>query len=388
MELPPPLPRHKPIHRWLFGSYIFSQQEEYLEFRFKFLIVLMLAGGLLTALVILGTMSQVNPIDWRHGQSMIFFTVCTFALWGLLRGRPHRFKAIGYAYEALSLWEATSATLFVPTDELRVLWFFTNIPCVFILLGQRTGWLVTWASIGLLVIGNQALEQPYSPNAVATGALAMLYFAISFHAYTDRSISYFKRMRDFNSQLQSLASHDPLTGSMNARAYYAHCDRLIRLSHRQNEVFSVLFVDLDHFKRINDSHGHLAGDHVLRTVAEVIQSNVRTSDLVGRIGGEEFSVFLPNTDMQGACNVAETLRSAIESSHPCVEGISLNITASIGVASKSFHDQSMVAIQKIADMAMYEAKKQGRNKVSTLTQTLTTSIPTVNPGSGTHTPGH
>ena len=388
MELSAPPPRRKPISNLLFGSYVFSQQEEYLEFRFKFLIVLMLAGGILTALVILGTLSQVNPIDWRHERSMILFTLGAFILWGLLRGRPRRFKAIGYTYEALSLWEATSATLFVPSDELRVLWFFTNIPCVFILLGQRTGWVVTLLSAGLLLLGNQALEQPYSPNAVATGTLAMLYFAISFHAYTDRSISYFKRMRDFNSRLQSLASHDPLTGILNARAYYDQCDQLIHLSQRQNDPFSVLFVDLDHFKRINDNHGHLAGDHVLRTVAEVIQANVRTSDLVGRIGGEEFSVFLPNTDMPGARRVAETLRSAIENSHPHVDGISLSITASIGVASKSFRDQSMVAIQKIADLAMYEAKKQGRNRVSTLTQPLTGAIPTEDPQNGTHSPVH
>ncbi len=366
MELPAPSTRRKPISRWLFGSYVFSEREEYLEFRFKFLIVLMLAGAVLTALVILGTLSQINPIGWRHGQSMIVFTVSAFTLWLLLRGRPQHFKAVAYTYEVLSLWEATSATLFVPTDELRVLWFFTNIPCVFILLGQRVGWLVTVFSIGLLLLGNQHLEQPYSPNAVATGTLAMLYFAISFHAYTDRSISYFKRMRDFNSQLQNLASHDPLTGSMNARAYYASCDQLIRLSHRQNDIFSVLFIDLDHFKRINDTYGHATGDHVLRTVAEVIQAHVRASDLVGRIGGEEFSVFLPNTDLQGACNVAETLRSAIEASHPRVDGTALTVTASIGVASKSFRDQSMVAIQKTADLAMYEAKKQGRNRVSTL----------------------
>ena len=368
MEAPTlPSPR-KPVSRFFFGNYVFNESEEYLEFRFKFLIVLMLVGALLTALVILGTLSQINPIGWEHGRSMIFFTLGAITLWLLLRGRPQRFKPIGYTYEVLSLWEATSSTLFVPVDELRVLWFFTNIPCVFILLGQRMGWVVTLGSIGLVVFGNQHLGQPYSPNAVATACLAMLYFAVSFHAYTDRSLSYFKRMRDFNAQLKDLASHDPLTGVMNARAYYASCDQLIRLSQRENQMFSVLFIDLDHFKRINDNHGHAAGDHVLRTVAQVIQTHVRSSDVVGRIGGEEFSVFLPNTDLTGACALAEKLRAAIEASHPSVDDMRLIVTASIGVASKSFQDQSMVAIQQTADLAMYEAKKQGRNRVSTLSQ--------------------
>lgn len=366
MEAPALPSTRKTLSRFFFGNYVFNESEEYLEFRFKFLIVLMLVGALLTALVILGTLSQINPIGWEHGRSMIFFTLGALTLWLLLRGRPQRFKPIGYTYEALSLWEATSSTLFVPVDELRVLWFFTNIPCVFILLGQRTGWVVTLGSIGLVVFGNQHLGQPYSPNAVATASLAMLYFAVSFHAYTDRSLSYFKRMRDFNIQLQDLASHDPLTGVMNARAYYTSCDQLIHLSQRENQPFSVLFIDLDHFKRINDNHGHDAGDHVLRTVAQVIQTQVRSSDVVGRIGGEEFSVFLPNTDVTGACTVAETLRSAIEASQPQVDDVRLTVTASIGVASKRLQDQSMVAIQKTADLAMYEAKKQGRNRVSTM----------------------
>jgi diguanylate cyclase (GGDEF)-like protein len=361
------------LSRFFFGSHVFTESEEYLEFRFKFLIVLMLAGALLTALVILGTLSDINPIGWEHGRSMIVFTLGAVVLWLVLRGRPHRFKAVGYTYEALSLWEATSSTLFVPMDELRVLWFFTNIPCVFILLGQRTGWVVTLGSIALVIFGNAHLSQPYSPNAVATASLAMLYFAISFHAYTDRSLSYFKRMRDFNLQLQDLASHDPLTGVMNARAYYANCDQLIRLSQRDNQIFSVLFVDLDHFKRINDTYGHAAGDHVLRTVAHVILTSVRGSDVVGRIGGEEFSVFLPNTDLAGAIALAEKLRAAIEDCHPTLDDVRLTVTASIGVASKSFRDQSMVSIQQSADLAMYEAKKQGRNRVSTVQDRLSDS---------------
>ena len=85
----------------------------------------------------------------------------------------------------------------------------------------------------------------------------------------------------------------------------------------------------------------------------------------GRIGGEEFSVFLPNTDANGAEKLAESLRQAIESARPEVDGVNLTITASIGVAVKTFQDQTMQVIQQLADVAMYEAKKGGRNRVST-----------------------
>jgi len=352
--------------KWLaFGSVQFSEQEEYLEFRYKFLIVLMLTAAALTGLFILGLVSQMNLIGWAHGRMMITFVTGTLLLWLLLRGSPKRFKQVGWTYEVLSLIESISALVYVPVDELRILWFYTNIPCVLILLGQRAGWAVTGLTIAGFLLINPQLEQPYSPSAVATGVLAMVYFAVSFHAYVDRSMSYFKRMRDYNMRLQDLASHDPLTRVFNAGAYYRACDQQIHASQRVNQSFAVLFIDLDHFKSINDTYGHAVGDDVLRAVAQTLQTAVRRSDIVGRIGGEEFSVFLPNTQVQGAQQLAETLRLAIESIHIEVDGVRLKITASIGVAVKRFDQETMQAIQQHADQAMYEAKRGGRNRVST-----------------------
>jgi diguanylate cyclase (GGDEF)-like protein len=352
--------------KWLaFGSVQFSEQEEYLEFRYKFLIVLMLSATFLTGLFILGAISQINLIGWAHGRMMITFVTLALLLWLLLRGSPHRFKAVGWTYEVLSLVESVSALVYVPVDELRILWFYTNIPCVFILLGQRPGWVVTGLTMVGFLVGNQHLDQPYSSNAVATGFLAMAYMGVSFHAYVDRSMSYFKRMRDYNAQLHDLASHDPLTRVLNAGAYYRACDQQIHASQRANQPFAVLFIDLDHFKSINDTYGHAVGDDVLRAVAQALQANVRRSDVVGRIGGEEFSVFLPNTQVKGAELLAENLRVAIETIHIEVDGVRLKITASIGVAAKRFDEETMQAIQQHADQAMYEAKRGGRNRVST-----------------------
>lgn len=352
--------------KWLaFGSVQFSEQEEYLEFRYKFLIVLMLTAAALTGLFILGLVSQINLIGWAHGRMMITFVTATLVLWLLLRGAPKRFKRIGWTYEVLSLCESASALIYVPVDELRVLWFYTNIPCVFILLGQRPGWVVTVLTMVGFIVGNNYLESPYSQSAMATGVLAMVYLGVSFHAYVDRSMSYFKRMRDYNNQLQDLASYDPLTRVFNAGAYYRACDQQIHASHRSNQPFAVLFIDLDHFKSINDTYGHAVGDDVLRTVAQTLRATVRRSDIIGRIGGEEFSVFLPNTQLQGAQQLAETLRVAIESIHIEVDGVRLKITASIGVAAKCFDQETMQAIQQHADQAMYEAKRGGRNRVST-----------------------
>jgi len=357
---------YKSLMRLLFGRVVFAEREEDQEFRYKLVIVLMTSAALVTGLFILGTLSAVNPISPMHQKSMIFYTLSTTVLWLLLRGHPSRFKPIAWVYEFVGLWESTSSLLYVSIDELRLLWFFTNVPGVFILLGRRAGWVITIGTMLGLALGNAHLERPYSPNAMATALFCLLYLGIFFHTYVGRTFSYFHRMRDYNDRLKDMASHDPLTQVLNARAYYSACEQQMALSQRSQQPFSVLFVDLDHFKKINDTHGHAAGDEVLRVVAQTLGQHLRSTDLLGRIGGEEFSVFLPDTALQGALQVAENLRRAIEQCRPDQADLMVNITASIGVASREGGPQSMQGIQQRADAAMYEAKKAGRNRVSTL----------------------
>lgn len=357
---------YKTLLRALFGKVRFAEREEYQEFRYKLLMVLMFSGALVTAFFILGTLGEVNPIGPDHQRSMFIYTGLTSLLTLVLRNHPERFTLVAWFYEGVCLFENTSALVYVSSDELRVLWFFTNVPGVFILLGKRAGWIITIATILGLIFGNPYLERPYSPNALATGLFCLLYLGIFFHTYVDRTFSYFTRMRDYNDRLQDMASHDPLTKVLNARAYYQACEQLILQLKRSNLTYSVLFVDLDHFKLINDSHGHAAGDEVLKRVANVLQSQLRQTDLLGRIGGEEFSIFLPDTPLAGAMKLAESIRLAIEQCRPSIGQQNLTVTASVGVAAQTVKLSGMQAIQQHADEAMYEAKKAGRNRVTTL----------------------
>lgn len=109
-----------------------------------------------------------------------------------------------------------------------------------------------------------------------------------------------KELIEANKQLQFLANNDPLTGVLNTRAYHQTCEKIINLANRHDALFSVLFVDLDHFKNINDIYGHDAGDLVLKATSNCIMDTCRKSDVIGRVGGEEFSIFLPETDSAGA----------------------------------------------------------------------------------------
>lgn len=360
--------------QWLFGPAIFDKSEEFEEFRYKFLIVAMVVAGALTGVFIASSYGQMNVIGTEHMVSMHLFTATSLCCWWVLRGRKHLFKQVAWTYEIVAMWEYTSSLLFAQQDELRLLWFYTNVPGVFMLLGSRAGWAITGITVVILLGSNGFMEARYSAPALMTAVFSLLYLAIFFHVYGNRAVSYFKRMRDYNAELEHLAGHDNLTGVLNARAYYSLCDRQIRLAQRAGRVFSVLFVDLDHFKSINDRYGHAAGDTVLKATAQCLAHTLRASDLLGRIGGEEFSVFLPDTDRAGALVLAEHVRQNIETLCPEIDSGPLRITASIGAATSAGPSQTLQALQQRADQAMYQAKAQGRNRVSCLDEAMQAAL--------------
>ena len=129
----------------------------------------------------------------------------------------------------------------------------------------------------------------------------------------------------------------------------------------------VILLDLDHFKRVNDTLGHLAGDAVLRETAARFRSNMRTYDRIGRYGGEEFLVVLPNCDLEQATHQAERLRSKLDQQPVFVDGTQLHVTASFGVTVSDGQERSPEALIRVADEALYSAKDSGRNCVGRLT---------------------
>ena len=173
-----------------------------------------------------------------------------------------------------------------------------------------------------------------------------------------------RQLAESNQQLNYIATHDALTSLLNYQAYRSACEKMICLSNRNHTAYAVLFIDIDYFKGINDTYGHSAGDAVLQSIASCVSHSCRRSDIAGRVGGEEISLFLPDTDLTGALIVAEKLRRTIEETRTHFEGFSLKVTASIGVAVKTSNQQIVAEILQAADTAMYQAKKEGRNRVS------------------------
>jgi len=164
-------------------------------------------------------------------------------------------------------------------------------------------------------------------------------------------------------KLRELATTDSLTGLYNRRRFMELSEREFARSLRYSRQLSMLMLDIDHFKRVNDEHGHDVGDTVLRSLSEISIMALRNADILGRLGGEEFGVLLPETDSQAAHDVAERLRLSIERSSIDTPDGSLNITVSIGVAVLDSEVGSVEKLLKRADVALYEAKQAGRNRV-------------------------
>jgi diguanylate cyclase (GGDEF)-like protein len=162
-------------------------------------------------------------------------------------------------------------------------------------------------------------------------------------------------------EVQRLAITDGLTGTYNRRHFFELAEQELNRARRFGHPVSAILLDVDRFKQVNDTHGHAAGDQVLRSVAERCDESIRDIDILGRYGGEEFAIILPATDLSGARNVAERIRQCISDVPVLTDWGDITITVSVGVASNG---QGVAALLNHADAAMYAAKQDGRNRVA------------------------
>jgi diguanylate cyclase (GGDEF)-like protein len=164
-------------------------------------------------------------------------------------------------------------------------------------------------------------------------------------------------------QTERLATTDGLTGLLNRRTFNAQLHGRLREAQRYDRPLSLLLLDVDHFKKVNDSHGHPAGDAVLRGIARVAQKQARETDIVARYGGEEMALILPETDAPGAAAIAERIRKSVAATPHATEQGPIRVTVSIGLATWPGTGDAAEALLEAADKALYRAKRDGRNRV-------------------------
>ncbi|MBN1209603.1 MAG: sensor domain-containing diguanylate cyclase [Myxococcaceae bacterium] len=206
--------------------------------------------------------------------------------------------------------------------------------------------------LGIIELVNGPKDPPFTPDDLTTLATIADYAAIAI-----------ENARNFR-RVQELTITDEHTGCFNARHLRAQLDHEVRRSQRFHHPLSLVFLDLDHFKNVNDTHGHLVGSALLKEVGELLMASSRQLDLVFRYGGDEFALLLVETDPDGALTIARRIRDAFRARRFMQsQGLELCLTASLGVATFPDHARSATDLIRAADFAMYAAKAQGRDGV-------------------------
>jgi diguanylate cyclase (GGDEF)-like protein len=204
----------------------------------------------------------------------------------------------------------------------------------------------------------EAVSAQVVVHALGVGA------ALQLQSYRRKSYKAFIEERDAREMVAYLANIDPLTKSLTRRHFFSIAESEFRRFERYRRPFSVLVIDADSFKQINDTYGHHAGDIVLRSLSLVAMEQKRVQDTFGRLGGEEFGLILPETSLEQARVVAERIRAVWEQTPSTMDGRLIHSTVSIGVAEAIDGDKTFDAVLRRADLMMYNAKEHGRNRVA------------------------
>ncbi|HET9906284.1 MAG TPA: GGDEF domain-containing protein [Anaerolineales bacterium] len=188
--------------------------------------------------------------------------------------------------------------------------------------------------------------------------------ALQIQSYRRRSFKAYIKEKDAKEMVSYLANIDPLTKSMTRRQFFNIAETEFLRFSRYRRPFSVLALDLDRFKDVNDTHGHHAGDLVLRSFSLVALEQKRAQDTFGRLGGEEFGLLLPETNLEQAKVVADRIQKTWEQSPVNLDGVPIYSTVSIGVAEANSEDKSLDDLLRRADQMLYKAKERGKNQVA------------------------
>jgi diguanylate cyclase (GGDEF)-like protein len=297
---------------WLCGTLIFHQKKPPVKFIF------MLCCA--TAFVI----AWFTVIQSNYQVRLIVFTLLAGSMYAI-----QAFVAVRYGEKNLVY------LFFIAAFVIASATMFFRMIGAFFSLGSGTDFLSKdWVQVTYLIFASSA------PLVLCTGFFMLASTRIQ-------------------NQLSELSRTDALTGILNRRAFLEKCEREFLRYSKGNTSVSMIMIDIDHFKRVNDTYGHATGDHVITSVCHAVQKMLRKSDGFGRLGGEEFAILLPGTSLENAHILAERIRQHVELTKMTEE---LHVTLSLGVTRFMAHSELLQDVMHRADAALYQAKAMGRNR--------------------------
>ncbi len=349
------------VHNFLYSGFRFGEDEDLLKFKFRMINSILVIVAFFT--VLFGVLSDlgINDIGPIHSKVDYVYGFLSLMLVLFLRRSKNNYKTTANLLLVFSLITFTSALIFVPQDEFRMIWFYLLVFVAYMLNGTLSGILFTIASIAVILTAYMFLELHLSQTAIISSVMGLIIGSLLSRIYTNKITDYENSLQEKNAALGILASTDDLTGIMNRRIFKKISERYFETAQRDNSDLTLLLLDLDHFKKVNDTYGHQVGDQLLIRFVKVIEPVLRKSDILARVGGEEFAILLFKTDTEGAFTLAEKIRKEVESMTINCQGQDIYITTSIGIAQNKESDKSFDEIYARSDKALYKAKEQGRN---------------------------
>ena len=226
---------------------------------------------------------------------------------------------------------------------------------------------------GIIYLENDSTIGAFTENHLNTIQLMSTQMAISlenaklYASLEERVVARTQDLEEANEKLTLLATTDSLTNSLNRRYFWESANKEVERAKRFQRPATVIMMDIDNFKQVNDTYGHAAGDQALRHVASICKNNLRGQDLFGRIGGEEFALLSPENGLQEGIQLAERIRQSVESKVIETSNGNIQVTVSIGLTAVTQNSSSIDQLLQLADEALYQSKQNGKNQVNTNT---------------------
>lgn len=289
---------------------------------------------------------------------LIISAVALCGIYYIGRVRNARLWTIGYLIGAFGFFAYIAVK--PGASPTGFVWLYLAPIISYLLLGRLLGFIITApfmvavATYACIRVGPPGLAQDWIDlmNPILCGAMIMLFV----HLYeTSRA--------EYQSKLSVLARTDSLTGLANRNSFQSALARTVTDSERRQARFALALIDVDHFKRINDTYGHDAGDHVLQGIAQCFGERLRSTDVVGRLGGEEFGLILRDVDANDACRLTNELRATIAGRTVDYGGHRLQVTATFGIAYWPDDARAANDLYQEADRRLYAGKHMGRNVI-------------------------
>lgn len=307
---------------------------------------LILSGAGALGITPFAVMRFING-EWLAGSIDVVIIVGLITL-GLFVYRTQRVRLVSIALSVVCIG-GVLATVYLSGPQ-QVFWAYPALMAVFYLVRPREGVIFALVLIAALTPRLLPEENSFQTTTMLITIVVMTSFAYAFSVVTNRQ----RRL------LIRLATKDPLTGAGNRRALENKMSEVIAGHNRNQAPSSLIIIDLDHFKAVNDAHGHAMGDQILKSITQIVNLRIRVTDSVYRIGGEEFVVVLEGQNIEGAAHLAEQLRTLVEVNELVPDH---SVTISLGVAELRYKETGSDWLHR-ADEALYQAKRAGRNTTS------------------------